>query len=209
MLLSCTPLFRAHPLNQLPVLRVEFQQFLFLCQLEVRETEGRGDGAANKAKATFGGDFGGEPLLRLYDRLHFVLLGKTMDGQSSVGVYDIDVERLARVEIPDFHHVVQTMERRHVDGSQQVIDGGERFVARLVVAEKLTVIAPFRMRLQAKFLDVISCIHAGLCLEDAKIKHFSIKQDTRNPAGRCRSMLKTGFVRFTKNAYFCRNFDFS
>ena len=112
------PLFLTHPFNQLPVLRVQLQQILLLGQLEVLEAEGRSDGAADKAEAALGGDVGGKPLLRLDDRLHLVLLGKMMDRQRTVRVNDVDVEGFARMEIPDFHHVVQTVERRHVVGGQ-------------------------------------------------------------------------------------------
>ena len=206
MLLSSMSLFRAHPPNQLPVLRVEFQQFLFLGQLEVLETEGRADGAADEAEATFGGDFGGEPLLRLDDCLHLVLFGKTMDGQGSIGINNVDVERLTCVKIPNFNHVVQTVERRHVVGSQQVIDGGERFVARLVVAEKLAVIAPFRMRFEAQFLDVFRCVHARLCLEDAKIKHF-YQLECRKSRRKMPFDIKTGFVRFKKMSIFAESLN--
>ena len=206
MLLSRTPLFLAHPPSQLPVLRVKFQQLLFLCQLEVLETEARADGAANEAETAFGGDFGGEPLLRLDDRLHLVLLGKTMDGQCPVRVYDIDVEGLARVKIPDFHHAVQTVECRHVVGCQHVIDGGNGFVPRLIVAVKLAVVAPFRMGRETKLLDVFSCVNAGLCLEDAKIKNF-YQLECRKSRRKMPFDIKTGFVRFKKMSIFAESLN--
>ena len=109
-------LLLAHSFYQLPVLRVEFQQLFLLGQLEVFETEGRTNGATHEAKSALRGDVGGEPLLRLDEHLHLVLFGKLMDGQVSVRIDYIDVEGFARVEIPDFHHVVQTVERRHIIG---------------------------------------------------------------------------------------------
>ena len=141
------------------MLRVQLQQFVLLCQLEVLETEGRADGASDEAETAFGRDLGGKPLLRLDDHLHFVLLGKLMGSQGSVWVDYIDVERIARVKIPDFHHIVQTMERRYVVSGQHVIDGGDWLFARFVVAIQLAVITPFRMRNEAQFLDVFRRVH--------------------------------------------------
>lgn len=141
------------------MLRIQFQQLRLLGQLKVLEAEGRTYGAANETEAALGGDLGGEPLLRLDDHLHLVLLGKSVDGQRPVRINDVYIERFARMEIPDFHHVVQTMERRYVVGGQHVIDGGDGLFTRLVVAEQLAVVASFRMRHQAQFLDVFCCVH--------------------------------------------------
>ena len=82
-----------------------------------------------------------------------------MDGQGPVRINHIDIEGLARMEIPDFHHVVQTVERRHVVGGQHVIDGGDGLFTRLVIAEQLAVITSFRMWNETQFMDVFRCVH--------------------------------------------------
>ena len=149
----------AHSFNQFTVLRVQFQQLLLLGQFEVFETEGRTDRAPDEAETALGGYFSSEPLLRQDDHLHLVLFGKLMDGQVPVRVDNIDIERFARVEIPDFHHVVQTMERRYVVGGQHVVDGGDRLVACFIIAELLAVITSLGMWLKAKFLFVFCSVH--------------------------------------------------
>ena len=64
----------AHSFNQFTVPRVQFQQLLLLGQLEILETEGRADGAPDKTKTALGRYFSSEPLYRIDNHLHLILV---------------------------------------------------------------------------------------------------------------------------------------
>lgn len=94
-----------------------------------------------------------------------------MNAEFSIGVDDIDVERLASMIIPDLDNIVQTVKSRNVVGGQHIINGRNSLFPGFIVAEELAIIASFGMGKETEIGDIVCRIEV-VCHDENFLQRY-------------------------------------